>query len=78
MRKNDFYFMLHVKSIFVLEIFTFLFRIFGYVKNSLIKKLWLISRFMTLKTRKKIITIHVLPSISRSKGKQAIKFGHLI
>ena len=78
MRKNDFYFMLHVKSIFVLEIFTFLFRIFGYVKNSLIKKLWLISRFMTLKTRKKIITIHVLPNISRSKGKQAIKFGHLI
>ena len=78
MRKNDFYFMLHVKSIFVLEIFTFLFRIFGYVKNSLIKKLWLISRFMTLKTRKKIITIHVLPNISRSKGKQTIKFGHLI
>ena len=34
--KNDFYFML--KALFVLEIFTFLFRFFGYVKKRLDKK----------------------------------------
>ena len=33
---------------------------------------------MTSQTRKQIITIHILPNISRSKGNQAIKFGRLI
>ena len=33
---------------------------------------------MTSQTGKKIITIHVLPSISRSKDNQAMKFGQLI
>ena len=33
---------------------------------------------MTSQTGKKIITIQVLPSISRSKDNQAMKIGHLI
>ena len=33
---------------------------------------------MTSKPEKQIITIHVLPNISRSKGSQAMKFGQLI
>ena len=33
---------------------------------------------MTSQTGKQIITIHVLPDISRSKGSQAMKFGQLI
>ena len=37
-----------------------------------------ISKFMTSQTGKQIITIHILPNISRSKGNQTMKFGHLI
>ena len=33
---------------------------------------------MTSQTRQLIITIHILPNISRSKSNQAMKFGHLI
>ena len=33
---------------------------------------------MTSKTGKQIITIYKLPNISRSKGNQIMKFGHLI
>ena len=33
---------------------------------------------MTSQTGQQIITIHVLPYISRSKGNQAMKFGQLI
>ena len=44
----------------------------------LIRKLWLISKFMTSQTVQQIITIHVLPNIFRSKGNQAIRFGQLI
>ena len=32
---------------------------------------------MTLKTGRQIITIHILPNISRSKADQKIKFGQL-
>ena len=45
-------------------------------EKGLIRKLWLISKFMTLQTGK-IITMHILLNISRRKGSQAIKFGHL-
>ena len=38
----------------------------------------LISKFMTSQTGKKIIAIHLLLNISRSKGNQAIKFGQVI
>ena len=33
---------------------------------------------MTSQTRKQIITIHILPNISRRKSNQAVKFGQLI
>ena len=33
---------------------------------------------MTSPPGKQIITIHILPNISRSKGNQTIKFGQLI
>ena len=32
---------------------------------------------MTSQTEQEIITIHVLPNISKSKGSKAIKFGQL-
>ena len=33
---------------------------------------------MTSQTGQNIIKIHILPNISRNKGTQAMKFGHLI
>ena len=47
-------------------------------KNGLIRKLTLISKFMTSKTGQQIITVHILPNISRSKDIQTMKFGQLI
>ena len=43
-------------------------------KNGLIRKLWLTSKFITSKTRQKIITIHILFTISRSKSNKIMKF----
>ena len=40
----------------------------GRSKKKKKKKLTLISKFMTRQTGKQIITIHVLPNISRNKG----------
>ena len=74
--KNAFYFMLI--AIFVLEIFTLLPWLFGYVKIGMMKKLRLISKFMLSQTGQQIIPIHILYNISRGKGNQEIKFGHLI
>ena len=47
-------------------------------KKGMIKKISLISQFMTSQPRKQAIAIHILPSISRSKGNKAMKFGQLI
>ena len=74
--KNVFYFMLI--AVLVLEIFTFLSEIFGCVKIGMMKKLRLISKFMTSQTGQQIIPIHILPNISRGKSNQEIKFGQLI
>ena len=41
-------------------------------------KLRLISKYMTSLTGKQIITIHILPNISRGKGNQTVKFIQLI
>ena len=71
-----FYFMF--KAPFVLKILTFLSWLFGYVKNNFIRRFRLIPKFLTLQTGQQIITIHILPNISRSKGNQAVKFGRLI
>ena len=43
-------------------------------KNGLIRKLWLISKFMTSQTGQKIITMYIFPNILRSKSNQAMKF----
>ena len=52
---------------------------FGSVKkNSLIRKLWLISKFKASQTGQQIITINILPNISRNKDNKANKFCHLI
>ena len=47
-------------------------------KNSLIRKIRLISKFMKSQPGKDTIAIHILSNISKSKGNQTMKFGHLI
>ena len=47
-------------------------------KNNLIKNLWLLSEFMTLQNGQQTITIHILPNISETKGKQTMKFDQVI
>ena len=59
------------KAPFILKVFELLPRLFG-------RKTEVDSKFMTSQTGKQIITIHVLPDISRSKSSQAMKFGQLI
>ena len=59
--ENAFYFAL---GLFVLTIFKFFSWLLLSMKgNDLIRKLSLISKFMTLSTEKQIFTIHVLPNI---------------
>ena len=55
-----------------------LFWLFDQVEKQLIKKIRLISKFMTSQPGKQTISIHLLPNISRSKGNQTIKFVQLI
>ena len=76
MMKNAFYFI--SRTLFVFSIFKFLSWIFGYAGNGLIRNLGLISKCMTSSTEKQIITIHILPNISRSKDNQSREFGQLI
>ena len=47
-------------------------------QNGFIRKIRLISNFMTPKAGKKTIEIHKWPNISRSKGKQTMNVGQLI
>ena len=42
------------------------------------RNLWLISKSMASQTGQQIITIDILPNISRSKGSQVMKFGQLV
>ena len=44
----------------------------------MIRKKWLISKFIISQPGKQKIVIHILPNISKSKGNQKMKFGHLI
>ena len=76
MTKNVFYFTL--KAIFVLKIFICLCWIFGHIENGLIKKIRLISKFITSQPGKQTIAIQILSKISRSKDNQTTKFGKLI
>ena len=78
--KNAFYFFLtaHVKSSFRSKIIKFLVSTFWSCrKNGLIRKIRLISKFMTSQPGQRTITTHQ-PKISRSKGSQAMKFGQVI
>ena len=54
--KNAFYFML--KALFVVEIFSFFYDVLVQTKNNLIRKLWLIYKFMMTQTGPQMITIH--------------------
>ena len=47
-------------------------------RNDLIKKIRLISNFMTSQPSQQTILIHILPNITRSKGNQTMKFRQLI
>ena len=47
-------------------------------KNSLIRKIKLISKFMTSQSGKQTIAIHILPNTSRSKGSHTMEFGQFI
>ena len=70
-------FLFHLKVLFVLQIFKFLPWLFGHLhKNSLIRKIASISKFMTSPARK--LKNSILPNISRNKGNQRMKFGQLI
>ena len=76
MKKENAFFML--KAIFVLEIFTFLFRVSGYVEKCLGKKAMGNFKICDVTDWTKKITIHILPNSSRSKGNQVMKFSQLI
>ena len=47
-------------------------------ESDLIRKLRLISKFMALQTEYQIISIHIFPDTSGSKGIQSMNFGQLI
>ena len=47
-------------------------------KNALIRKIRLISKFMTSKPGQQTIAIHILANISRSKSYQTMKFDRFI
>ena len=65
MIKNAFCFTL--KALFVLEKFKY--------SNSVMRKIRLVSKFITSQSGKQTIAIHILTKISRRKGNQTIKFG---
>ena len=46
-----------------------------FLVNGLVRKIILISKFMTSQPGKQTIVKHVLPNILRNKDNQAIKFG---
>ena len=47
-------------------------------QNRLIKKIRLISNYLTSQPGQQTIVMHVLANISRNKGNQTMKFGQLI
>ena len=78
--KNDektFFFIL--KALFVLKIFKFLPSFLDYVeKKAWLKKIRLISKFITSQPGWQRITLHVLMNLSWIKGNQTMKFGQFI
>ena len=47
-------------------------------KNGLIRKIRLISKFMTSQPGKQTMAIHILPYISRNKDSRTVKFCQLV
>ena len=76
--KNEKCLLFHLKSSYLFKIFKFSSQLFGHVKNGLVEKIRLISKFMTSQPGKQTIAIHISPYISRSKSNQTMKFGQLI
>ena len=66
-----------LKACFVHKIFTFLSSRFYYVEKRFDMKIKVNSKNYDV-TDWTVITIHILPNISRGKGNQAMKFGQLI
>ena len=60
------------------DIYVFLVTFWSCIKNGLIRKIRLTSKFMMSQPGLQTIAIHILPNISQSKGNQAMKFGQLI
>ena len=60
------------KALFVLETFTMSKWLLVMQKNSLTRRLHLIPKFITSQAVQQIFTVHILPSISTSKGNQAM------
>ena len=75
-KRNVFYFTL--KALFVLKFLNFCLDFLVMQKNDLIRKIKLISKFMTSQPGKHMTAIHKLLIVSRSKGNQTMKFGQLI
>ena len=71
-------FLFYFKSSFRFEyIWNFVLTFLLCRKNDLIRKLKLILNFMTSQTGKQIITIKLLPNVSRNKLNQVMKFSQL-
>ena len=75
--KNAFFY-LTLKALFFLKYLHFCLDVLFMQKNGLVRKIRLISNFMRSQTGKQIITIHILPDISRCRGNQTVKFDQLI
>ena len=76
MMRNAFYFIL--KALFVLKIFKFFTSFWSCRKNGSIRKIGITSKFMASQPGSQTVAIHILSSISKSKGNQTMKFGQLI
>ena len=74
--KNDFHFIL--KAFFVLKLFNVCLDFLELHKKGSIRKIGLISKFITSEHGKQTIAIHILPDIARSKSNQVTKSGQLI
>ena len=76
MMKNAFYFTL--RAFCSQGIYSFVLTFWSCRKNGLIRKISLISKFLTSQPGKQAIAIHILINISRSKDNDAMKFGQLV
>ena len=71
-------FLFRLKSFFCSQdVYVFFTTFWSCRKSSLIRKIRLISKFMTSPPGLQIIPIHIWPNISQRKGNQAMKFGQL-